>query len=74
MVLFTPLSKTINRRCVEAVVQTSAVLSALLHLVSYFDWKHYFYPDLPVSWACGRERNGRERCREKGIEGIGRGR
>ena len=60
MVLFTPLSKTINRRCVEVVVQTSAVLSALLNLVSYFDWKHYFYSDLPVSWTEGRGVGGRD--------------
>ena len=67
-----PPSKTINRRCVEATVQTSVTLSARLNLVSHFDRKHYFYPDLPVSWVAGwkrreaREREGRE---EKGGEG-----
>ena len=60
--LFTPLSKTINRRCVEAVVQTSAVLSAQLNLMSYFDLKHYFYPDLPVCWEW-EEREGEEEGR-----------
>ena len=66
-----PLSKTINRRCVEAAVQTSVSLSAQFNLLSYFDRKHYFYPDLPVSWAVGWE-TGEGRRRGRGGEGRGR--
>ena len=55
-----PLSKTINRLCVEAAVQTSVSLSAQFNLLSYFERKHYFYPDLPVSWAVGGEGRGGE--------------
>ena len=67
---FLPLSQTINRRCVEAAVQTSVSLSAQFNLLSYFDRKHYFYPDLPVSWAVGWEAGGRKEL--EGGRGEGR--
>ena len=67
-----PLSKTINRRCVEAAVQTSVSLSAQFNLLSYFDRKHYFYPDLPVSWAVGWEAGGMKEKGGRGGEGRGR--
>ena len=66
-----PLSKTINRRCVEAAVQTSVSLSAQFNLLSYFDRKHYFYPDLPVSWAVGWEAGGMKEKGGRGREGRG---
>ena len=39
----------LNRACVAAAIQTAAAFSSKINLLSYFDRKHYFYPDLPVS-------------------------
>lgn len=39
----------LNKRCVEAGVLTALTLNCEVHPVSYFDRKHYFYADLPVS-------------------------
>lgn len=38
----------LNKRCVEAGVQTALALSSNINEVSMFDRKHYFYADLPV--------------------------
>ena len=37
--------------CVRAGVLTAMALNAKINHVSYFDRKHYFYPDLPVCWS-----------------------
>ena len=39
----------LNRRCVEAAISAALAFNAHVNRVSYFDRKHYFYPDLPVS-------------------------
>uniref|UniRef100_A0A8C4R649 Aspartyl/Glutamyl-tRNA(Gln) amidotransferase subunit B/E catalytic domain-containing protein n=1 Tax=Eptatretus burgeri TaxID=7764 RepID=A0A8C4R649_EPTBU len=39
----------LNRRCVEAVVLTGLALGCHINRRSYFDRKHYFYADMPVS-------------------------
>lgn len=39
----------LNRRCVEAAVMTGLALNCTINKKSYFDRKHYFYADLPVS-------------------------
>lgn len=41
----------LNRRCVELAVLSSLALSCSVNPTSYFDRKHYFYADLPVSIA-----------------------
>ena len=40
----------INQRCVEAAVMTGIALNAQINLVSIFDRKNYFYPDLPLGY------------------------
>ena len=40
----------VNRRCVEAAVMTGLALNAEINLVSIFDRKNYFYPDLPLGY------------------------
>ncbi len=40
----------INQRCVEAAVMTGLALNAQINLVSIFDRKNYFYPDLPLGY------------------------
>jgi aspartyl-tRNA(Asn)/glutamyl-tRNA(Gln) amidotransferase subunit B len=40
----------INQRCVEAAVMTGIALNAEINLVSIFDRKNYFYPDLPLGY------------------------
>ncbi|XP_069129587.1 glutamyl-tRNA(Gln) amidotransferase subunit B, mitochondrial-like isoform X3 [Argopecten irradians] len=40
----------INRRCVEAGVQTALALDCNVNKVSKFDRKHYFYADLPAGY------------------------
>ncbi len=40
----------INRRCVEQAVRTGLGLKAQINLVSVFDRKNYFYPDLPTGY------------------------
>ena len=37
----------INQYCVEQAVRTGLALGAEINLVSIFDRKNYFYPDLP---------------------------
>lgn len=38
---------TINEKCVEQAVKTGLGLNAQINLMSQFDRKNYFYPDLP---------------------------
>ncbi|MDP6350803.1 MAG: Asp-tRNA(Asn)/Glu-tRNA(Gln) amidotransferase subunit GatB [Alphaproteobacteria bacterium] len=40
----------INARCVEQAVRTGLALGAEINLVSVFDRKNYFYPDLPPGY------------------------
>jgi aspartyl-tRNA(Asn)/glutamyl-tRNA(Gln) amidotransferase subunit B len=40
----------INRKCVEQAVRTGLGLKAKINLVSVFDRKNYFYPDLPQGY------------------------
>jgi len=40
----------INERCVEQAVKTGLGLKAEINLVSVFDRKNYFYPDLPAGY------------------------
>ncbi|KAL0488670.1 aspartyl-tRNA amidotransferase subunit B [Acrasis kona] len=40
----------INKACVEQAIKTSLALSGQVQLVSQFDRKHYFYPDLPHAY------------------------
>ena len=41
---------TINGRCIEQAVRTGLGLKAEINLVSVFDRKNYFYPDLPAGY------------------------
>ncbi|MBE8220953.1 MAG: Asp-tRNA(Asn)/Glu-tRNA(Gln) amidotransferase subunit GatB [Alphaproteobacteria bacterium] len=41
---------TINEKCVEQAVRTGLGLKAKINLVSIFDRKNYFYPDLPQGY------------------------
>ncbi|MEX2649316.1 MAG: Asp-tRNA(Asn)/Glu-tRNA(Gln) amidotransferase subunit GatB [Alphaproteobacteria bacterium] len=40
----------INRFCVEQAIKTGLALGAEINLVSVFDRKNYFYPDLPAGY------------------------
>jgi aspartyl-tRNA(Asn)/glutamyl-tRNA(Gln) amidotransferase subunit B len=40
----------INEVCVEAAIKTGIALNAEINLVSIFDRKNYFYPDLPLGY------------------------
>ena len=40
----------INERCIEQAVRTGLGLKAKINLVSVFDRKNYFYPDLPQGY------------------------
>ncbi|MDR2008305.1 MAG: Asp-tRNA(Asn)/Glu-tRNA(Gln) amidotransferase subunit GatB, partial [Alphaproteobacteria bacterium] len=39
-----------NSFCIEQAVKTGLALSGEINLISYFDRKHYFYPDLPFGY------------------------
>jgi aspartyl-tRNA(Asn)/glutamyl-tRNA(Gln) amidotransferase subunit B len=47
---FPGMLPVINRFCVEQAVKTGLGLDAEIKLVSVFDRKNYFYPDLPPSY------------------------
>ncbi|CAJ0845262.1 16023_t:CDS:10 [Entrophospora sp. SA101] len=40
----------LNSKCVDHAIATSLSLSGNIQLVSFFDRKHYFYPDLPAGY------------------------
>ena len=46
----------LNRRCVEAAVETALALQSDISLTSYFDRKHYFYSDLPAGYQITQQR------------------
>ncbi|MCL2567283.1 MAG: Asp-tRNA(Asn)/Glu-tRNA(Gln) amidotransferase subunit GatB [Alphaproteobacteria bacterium] len=39
-----------NQFCIEQAVKTGLALDGEINLTSYFDRKHYFYPDLPFGY------------------------
>jgi aspartyl-tRNA(Asn)/glutamyl-tRNA(Gln) amidotransferase subunit B len=47
---FPGMLPVINRFCVEQAVKTGLGLDAAINLVSVFDRKNYFYPDLPAGY------------------------
>jgi aspartyl-tRNA(Asn)/glutamyl-tRNA(Gln) amidotransferase subunit B len=47
----------INRKCVEQAVRTGLGLKAKINLVSVFDRKNYFYPDLPAGYQISQYKN-----------------
>ncbi|MHA1538160.1 MAG: Asp-tRNA(Asn)/Glu-tRNA(Gln) amidotransferase subunit GatB [Alphaproteobacteria bacterium] len=47
---FPGMLPVINRLCVEQAVRTGLGLKARINLVSVFDRKNYFYPDLPAGY------------------------
>jgi aspartyl-tRNA(Asn)/glutamyl-tRNA(Gln) amidotransferase subunit B len=47
---FPGMLPVINRVCVEQAVRTGLGLNAEINLVSVFDRKNYFYPDLPAGY------------------------
>ncbi|HUZ73190.1 MAG TPA: Asp-tRNA(Asn)/Glu-tRNA(Gln) amidotransferase subunit GatB [Stellaceae bacterium] len=47
---FPGMLPVINRFCVEQAVRTGLGLAAAINLVSVFDRKNYFYPDLPAGY------------------------
>jgi len=47
---FPGMLPVINRHCVEQAVRTGLGLEAEINLVSVFDRKNYFYPDLPAGY------------------------
>jgi aspartyl-tRNA(Asn)/glutamyl-tRNA(Gln) amidotransferase subunit B len=47
---FPGMLPVINRHCVEQAVKTGLGLDAEINLVSVFDRKNYFYPDLPAGY------------------------
>lgn len=49
-------SQVLNRRCVEAGVLTARALGMAVNRESYFDRKHYFYPDLPTGYQITQQR------------------
>ena len=58
----------LNRRCVENGLLTALAIQCRVNPVSYFDRKHYFYPDLPAGYQITQQRvplaeNGKMRIR-----------
>ena len=47
---FPGMLPVINRKCVEQAVRTGLGLGAKINMVSRFDRKNYFYPDLPAGY------------------------
>src|SRR6516165_7730387 len=47
---FPGMLPVINRHCVEQAVKTGLGLDAEINLLSVFDRKNYFYPDLPPGY------------------------
>jgi aspartyl-tRNA(Asn)/glutamyl-tRNA(Gln) amidotransferase subunit B len=47
----------INEKCVEQAVRTGLGLKAKINLVSVFDRKNYFYPDLPQGYQISQYKN-----------------
>lgn len=41
---------TLNKKCIEQAIRTGLGLNAEINLISIFDRKNYFYPDLPQGY------------------------
>ncbi len=48
---------TLNEKCVEQAVKTGLGLNASINLISIFDRKNYFYPDLPQGYQISQFSN-----------------
>lgn len=48
---------SLNKKCVEAALLTAHYLNCKINLVSLFERKHYFYPDLPNGYQITQQRN-----------------
>eukprot|EP00041_Stephanoeca_diplocostata_P012082 m.201356 g.201356 ORF g.201356 m.201356 type:complete len:538 (-) comp18802_c0_seq4:240-1853(-) len=46
----------LNKRCVEAGVNTALALGCRINPISYFDRKHYFYADMPLGFQITQNR------------------
>lgn len=47
---------TLNKRCVEAALLTALALNCKINSISYFERKHYFYPDLPSGYQITQQK------------------
>ena len=47
----------INKFCIKQAVKTGLGLNSKINLVSHFDRKHYFYPDLPLGYQISQFNN-----------------
>jgi aspartyl-tRNA(Asn)/glutamyl-tRNA(Gln) amidotransferase subunit B len=54
---FPGMLPVINEKCVEQAVRTGLGLQAQINLVSVFDRKNYFYPDLPQGYQISQYKN-----------------
>jgi len=54
---FPGMLPVINKKCVEQAVRTGLGLKAEINLVSVFDRKNYFYPDLPPGYQISQYKN-----------------
>src|SRR3984885_1044930 len=54
---FPGMLPVINKKCVEQAVRTGLGLKAQINLVSVFDRKNYFYPDLPPGYQISQFKN-----------------
>src|SRR6266478_7682656 len=54
---FPGMLPVINRHVVEQAVKTGLGLDAQVNLVSVFDRKNYFYPDLPAGYQISQYKN-----------------
>ncbi len=48
---------TLNEKCVEQAVKTGLGINAKINLLSIFDRKNYFYPDLPQGYQISQFTN-----------------
>src|SRR5271154_7365783 len=54
---FPGMLPVINAKCVEQAVRTGLGLKAQINLMSVFDRKNYFYPDLPAGYQISQYKN-----------------
>src|SRR5580704_18435380 len=54
---FPGMLPVINQKCVEQAVRTGLGLKAKINLISIFDRKNYFYPDLPQGYQISQYKN-----------------
>src|SRR6266851_1610119 len=68
---FPGMLPVINRHVVEQAVKTGLGLDARINLVSVFDRKNYFYPDLPAGYQISHDQHPRETYVDLNRAGIG---